>query len=81
MNQVETFMETLALETTFGEALGPHAVLAFIALAGVLMGATFAVLMRSVWEQRRGPRVLQRAALLEGSGSPDGEPAPQPTAS
>lgn len=77
MYDVETIMEALALDTTFGEAFGPYAVLAFIALAATLVGVTLGVLVRDVREQLRGPVGSRRAALLR-LGAPPEEEEPRP---
>lgn len=77
MYDVEKFMEVLALDTTFGEAFGPYAVLAFIGLAATLVGVTLGVLVRDVREQLRGPIGARRAALLRLGAAPEKE-APRP---
>ena len=75
MYDVETIMEALALDTTFGEAFGPYAMLAFIALAATRVGVTLGVRVRDVREQLRGPVGSRRAALL---GAPPEEEEPRP---
>ncbi|MDG2303208.1 MAG: hypothetical protein P8R42_00915 [Candidatus Binatia bacterium] len=60
----KTIVETLAFDTTLGEAFGPYAALAFLGLAATLIGVTLGVMVRNAFEQVRGPETRERAAAV-----------------
>lgn len=73
INDFKALLETLALDTSIGEAFGPYATLCFIGLGVALAGVTLSVIVRDVVEQVRGPSALTRPPMFR---EPEAESTP-----
>ncbi len=60
----KTIVEAVAFDSPLGEAFGPYAPLAFLALAATLFGVTLGVMVRGVLDQMRGPTGPERPVAV-----------------
>ncbi len=78
MTDWTTMVKAAASDTSMGEAFGPYAALAFLALGAALCGVTLAVMVRGVLDQFRGPRTTTRPAAVTYGLHPEDEAATSP---
>ena len=68
MMDLKTIFDAVAVDSALGEALGPLAAIAFLALGAALVGVTLGVMVRGVLEQLRGPTEALRPVAVRPHG-------------